>query len=460
MDLIFDRGTILFENLPEGIDFSGYPKIIWDERVERYRAPADHYWPIVAHLKRRSVQFTDLVCNSKKLTGHWNAKTQLRPYQEAALRAWSIAENRGIIVLPTGSGKTRVAIAAMAQIGESALCLVPTKVLLEQWHAQLKDSYSGTIGIYGDGTHEIGEITIATYESAYRNIAQLGNRFETIIADEVHHFGNGIRDEIFEMSTAKHRLGLTATVPKKAEQIEKLNRYIGAPVYELAIADLSGSFLAQFDLYSLHLDMNEEERKLYERNISLFRSYFKKFKAACPEASWLDFVRIANQGIEGRAAIKGLQAAKKITNFASSKAATLASLLARHRGQRTLVFTADAETAYSISREYLIAPITSEIGRKEREEMLAQFRVGKINALVSCRVLNEGFDVPDAEVAIIVGGTHGEREHLQRIGRILRPSTGKKAIVYELICRDTVEVRQAKKRNETIAFRKTAPIFH
>jgi superfamily II DNA or RNA helicase len=114
-----------------------------------------------------------------------------------------------------------------------------------------------------------------------------------------------------------------------------------------------------------------------------------------------------------------------------------------------LVFTADTETAYAISRKHLMMPLTSEIGRKEREETLSRYKTGELKAIVSCRVLNEGFDVPDAEIGIILGGALGQREHIQRIGRLLRPLEGKKAIIYELVCRGTIEIRQWKRRNDS-----------
>jgi superfamily II DNA or RNA helicase len=85
-------------------------------------------------------------------------------------------------------------------------------------------------------------------------------------------------------------------------------------------------------------------------------------------------------------------------------------------------------------------PITADVKRRERDAGLAAFRAGRIRALVSARVLNEGFDVPDAEIGIVVGGAQGVREHVQRIGRVLRPAPGKRALVYELVTRDTAEV--------------------
>jgi len=111
-----------------------------------------------------------------------------------------------------------------------------------------------------------------------------------------------------------------------------------------------------------------------------------------------------------------------------------------------LVFTADNRTAYSVARRHLLMPITCDIGRAERDAALDAFRSGHLRALVSSRVLNEGLDVPDADIAIVLGGTQGEREHVQRVGRLLRPAPGKHALVYELVASGTIEVRQAARR--------------
>ena len=96
-------------------------------------------------------------------------------------------------------------------------------------------------------------------------------------------------------------------------------------------------------------------------------------------------------------------------------------MLGHHRAQRTLVFVADNQTAYTVAREHLVMPLTCDIGRTERQEVLDHFRAGTLRALVSAQVLNEGIDVPDAEVGIVVAGRMGEREHVQRVGRLLRP---------------------------------------
>jgi superfamily II DNA or RNA helicase len=114
------------------------------------------------------------------------------------------------------------------------------------------------------------------------------------------------------------------------------------------------------------------------------------------------------------------------------------------------VFTADNSSAYEIARCELIMPITCDIPRAERDDALEAFRRGELRALVSSRVLNEGIDVPDADVAIVVGASAGVRELVQRIGRLLRPAPNKRAIVYELVTVGTSEVRKARTRRRSL----------
>ena len=137
--------------------------------------------------------------------------------------------------------------------------------------------------------------------------------------------------------------------------------------------------------------------------------------------------------------------------FPRRKREALAGLLARHRREQTLVFVADNETAYAVAREHLIMPLTCDIGRRERDDALARFRAGELRALVSAQVLNEGLDVPDAAVGIVVAGRMGAREHVQRVGRVLRPGAGKRALVYELVVGHSSEAWQAERRGRRLA---------
>jgi superfamily II DNA or RNA helicase len=452
--LRFDRGTILLTEPPKDLNLGAAPAVLWDSRVGAHRAPASRHAELSSWLRVAGIEFEDIALTPGLSTDAWSA-VELRPYQEAALSAWELSHRRGIVALPTGSGKTRLAIDAIRRTGLSALCLVPTRVLLDQWSREIATMYEGTVGRYGDGARHLAPLTVATFESAYRHMAHLGDRFGLVIVDEVHHFGAGLRDEALEMMIAAARLGLTATPPRDAAVLARLAELVGPTIFELAVADLAGGFLASFDAITLHLELSSDERSAYSALHALFSAVHAEFRRLAPEASWADFTRHAAGSPEGRRALAAWRQMRRLLAFTQAKRYALRSLLGRHRSSRTLVFTADNDTAYAIAREHLVMPLTCDIGRRERDEALDAFRRGHIRTLVSARVLNEGLDVPDADVAIVVGGALGEREHVQRVGRLLRPGQGKRALVYELVTRDTVEVGQAHRRRRGLVARRS-----
>lgn len=449
--LVFDRGTVLLLAAGEG-ELHDVPALLWDPRVGAYRAPGYRHRQLTSELQRRGVAVIDDVRGASEQlpSDSWKTIT-LRPYQEAALTGWELAGRRGLVVLPTGSGKTRLALAAMARSGGTAVCVVPTRVLLDQWLRQLELVYRGELGCFGDGVHQLGPITVATFESAYRQMQRLGNRFDLLVVDEAHHFGSGLRDEALEMSIAPARLGLTATPPRDGGAGNRLDELIGPVVYQLSIGDLAGRFLADLDIITLSLDLSDEERAPYEAAMSRFRAVHSHFRRLAADASWLDFARAAAKTHEGRAALDALRRARKLAAFTEAKRQALRRLIDNHRRARVLIFTADNDAAYAVAREHLVMPLTCDIGADERHEVLDRFRKGELTTLVSARVLNEGLDVPDADVAIIVGGALGEREHVQRIGRLLRPAPDKRARVYELVSQRTIEVAQARRRRVGLA---------
>jgi superfamily II DNA or RNA helicase len=457
VQLRFDRGTILIGRPPPGLDLSAAPGVLWDPRVQGYRAPASAYPALTRWLLERGAGFDDRARAELRPTEGW-ADPGLRDYQAAALWAWELAARRGVVVLPTGSGKTRVALAAMASTGSPSLCLVPTRVLLEQWGREIAAVYPGRVGCYGDGHRDLAPVTVATYESAYRHMDRLGHRFDLLVVDEAHHFGCGLRDEALEMALAPARLGLTATPPRGPAHAARLAELIGPTVYELAIGDLAGSFLASFDVVTLHLDLTAAERAGYTRLATVFTGAYAEFRRTAPRATWADFARSVARAAAGRRAFAAWREARRLLALTDEKRRALRVLLARHRDARVLVFTADNESAYAIAREHLVMPLTCDIGRPERAEALERFRLGRVRALVSCRVLNEGLDVPDADVALIAGGALGEREHVQRVGRLLRPAPAKRALVYEFVTRHTLEVGQARRRRRGLGLQRSAQL--
>ena len=457
MKLQFDRGTILLTEPGNDLNLAEAPGVLWDPRVRTHRAPASRYHDLKRWLLEAGVGFRDLTSPPRPTPDAWST-VDLRPYQEAALSAWGLAHHRGVVALPTGSGKTRIALAAMQRTHMSALCLVPTRVLLDQWSRELTTVYRSPVGCYGDGVRRLAPLTVATFESAYRHMDQLGDRFELLIVDEAHHFGGGPRDEALEMAIAAARLGLTATPPRDRGTATRLAELVGPTVFELAVGDLTGGFLASFDAITLYLDLSAGERSSYASLGQAFNATYQEFRRGAPDATWADFTRHSVRTSEGRRALAAWRQMRRLLAFTCAKRRALRSLLERHRCSRVLIFTADNETAYAIAREHLVMPLTCDINRPERDEVLERFRRGDLRTLVSARVLNEGIDVPDADVAVVVGGALGEREHVQRVGRLLRPSAGKRAVVYDLVTRNTIEVGQARRRRLGLVARSSAQL--
>ena len=260
------------------------------------------------------------------------------------------------------------------------------------------------------------------------------------------------------MAIADARLGLTATPPRDARAVACLAELVGPTVFELAVGDLAGGFLASFDAIVLYLDLSREERSAYTNLSALFNGVHAEFRRIAPDATWAEFSRHCAGTAAGRRALAAWRQMRRLLSFTRAKRRALRPLLERHRDSRVLVFTADNDTAYAIAREHLVMPLTCDIGRQERDDVLDRFRRGDLRTLVSARVLNEGLDVPDADVAVVVGGALGEREHVQRVGRLLRPGEGKRAVVYELVTRNTAEVGQARRRRRGLVTRSSGQL--
>src|SRR5262249_5361480 len=154
--------------------FAEVPSAVWDSRVSAHRVAAMHVAALRDALARSGHAVRDEIRHAGRIPSPWS-EILLRPYQAAALDAWARARHRGVVVLPTGSGKTRLALAAMARTGLRTLCLVPTRALLEQWAEVIRESYDGVVGRFGDGERQEEPITVTTFESAYRHMPRLGN---------------------------------------------------------------------------------------------------------------------------------------------------------------------------------------------------------------------------------------------------------------------------------------------
>jgi len=443
MRIRYDRGTLVLEGDFDPTVLDGVTR---DRDALAWRYPAHLHRSLIGRLSDTGVRFSDEVRTAELPPGF--TIPPLRRYQQDALDAWRKADHRGTVVLPTGSGKTIVALAAMAKLGVATLILVPTRVLLDQWCDSLARVWPHPVGRLGDHTRGVEDITVATYSSAVTWAPRIGARFGLVVVDEAHHVGGWCPYEILEMLVAPARLGLTATPPDNAH----LAQHVGDVCFARSIAELAGDGLAPHERHAIPVELTPAERERYDRHRGIFAAAYARYmRSTGGRGSWNAFTKEAARTPAGRDALAAWRASREVYAYAEGKQAALRELLARHAGDRTLIFTADIASAYTIARELLIPPITHEIKRAERTAILDKFRAGAITALVSAQVLDEGLDVPEAEVAIIVGGSASVRRHVQRVGRVLRPREGKRAQIYELLVGETKDAEYAERRNLEVA---------
>jgi superfamily II DNA or RNA helicase len=371
----------------------------------------------------------------------------LRDYQAEALEAWLKAGRRGTIVLPTGAGKTVVAMAAIARINAPTIIVVPTIDLLEQWRTRLENEFAIAIGAYGGGENTLQPITVSTYDSAYLRAEELGNKFMLLVFDEVHHLPAPSYSQIAELFAAPFRMGLTATYMRADAGHKMLPRLVGNIVYELETEDLAGTHLAHYTLEKRLVDLTPAEQAEYDENYERFRNYLRlKHLKLRTARDFQRFIMRTGTDPKARAALLARNKALDVALNSAAKIEALRGLLTQHVEEKTLIFTQHNKLVYRISREFLVPAITHQTSKEERIDILRNFKAGIYRRIVTSRVLDEGIDVPDATLGVILSGTGSSREFIQRLGRLLRKKKGKKARLVEIVSRQTREMGISQRR--------------
>ena len=184
----------------------------WDERVSAWRCDAIQYQRVRQELTQcPGPTIRDEVSQPARVLWPKVDLPALRAEQLEALSAWTKAAGRGQVIMPTGTGKTEVALAAMAQTQVATLVVAPIRDLMYQWHRRILKGLGYDAGIVGDNTFNLRPVTVTTYDSACIHMAQIGARFGLLVFDEEHHLPGPTYREAAIMSTAAMRLGLTAT---------------------------------------------------------------------------------------------------------------------------------------------------------------------------------------------------------------------------------------------------------
>lgn len=451
--LAFVSGTIELRGLADG-DPRVPPACAWDARSGCHRAPAIDYAAIVMGLRKQGVPYEDHARGYTELAHGALVHRSPRPYQTEAIAAFTRARSRGVVVLPTGAGKSHVAVMAIDQLKRSTLVVAPTLDLVRQWYDLLRSTFGVPVGIVGGGDHSVEALTVTTYDSAYLHMEHLGHRFGLVIFDEVHHLPTETYGLAAKLCLAPFRLGLTATPERTDGRESELAALVGPFVYRRDIVEMSGEFLADYETVHVDIELSEAEREEYETSRATYRAFIASEGINMRDPSgFTRFVQRSTSSVAGREAMRAYRRQRELAFAASAKLAYVEHLLHLHRHDRAILFTQDNLTAYTIARRFLLPVITHQTKVSERSAILAGFSGSAYSAIATSKVLNEGVDVPDANVAIVVSGSGSVREHVQRLGRVLRKKEGKRAVLYELVTRNTSESYTSERRREHSAYR-------
>ncbi|PRY53458.1 DNA excision repair protein ERCC-3 [Knoellia remsis] len=358
-------------------------------------------------------------------TGEGDDAWTLRPYQEQAVDGfWD--GGSGVVVLPCGAGKTLVGAGAMAKAATTTLILVTNTVSARQWKDELLRRTTLTedeIGEYSGSRKEIRPVTIATYQvlstrrkGVYTHLDLLDARdWGLIVYDEVHL----LPAPIFRMTAdlqARRRLGLTATLVREDGRESDVFSLIGPKRFDAPWKDIEAQgYIAPADCVEVRVTVPEGQRMAY--------------------------------------AVADADDRYRLASCSDAKLPVVERLVARHRGEPTLVIGQYLDQLEEISGRLDAELITGETPVAQRQRLFEAFRTGEISLLVVSKVANFSVDLPEASVAIQVSGTFGSRqEEAQRLGRVLRPKgDGRTAHFYTVVARDTVDADFAAHRQRFLA---------
>ncbi|MFN5730842.1 MAG: DEAD/DEAH box helicase family protein [Planctomyces sp.] len=454
VQLSFVSGTLLLRGVLHERLRGWFSDVVWvfDARVGASRCDGMRYGRVCEELRRRDVAFEDLVGVPRPVYWAADSLPELRPEQAAAVEAWQQAGGRGCVVMPTGTGKTEVALRIMQLTRTATLVVAPIRDLMYQWHRRILRGLHYDAGIIGDNTYRVQPVSVTTYDSACIHMAELGDRFGLIVFDECHHLPGRIRQDAARMSTAQKRLGLTATPERSDGRHSDLLELVGPTAYELSINAVRGKSLAEYEVVRIPVHLSESEQRRYDLLSEEVQSYVYAQRQENAGFTWEDLCSSSAASLEARQALKAFHAKKSIEDRAEEKLKTLEDLFRLHAGERCIVFAGSNAMARDVSVRFLIPCLLSHCGRRERLEILEGFAAGDYPAIVANQVLDEGIDVPAAKVAIVIGGLGSSRQARQRLGRVLRRSGNETAVLYEVVCAGTKDEERSRQRRRHESF--------
>lgn len=368
---------------------------------------------------------------------------ELRDYQKEAIEKWRKRGQRGILVLPTGTGKTYIALAVIKEeIGQNGkvAVIVPTIVLAQQWQSKIYQYVGIKPSLYYTHEKGIGKITIFVVNSAYLN-RHLLQYFSLVVVDEIHHLSAPTWKQIVEVIKDKKVMGLTAT-PENA--ILPIVYYMGIGLAREKKA------VVNVEIRPVFAELTYSERIQYEQIDQALRDIARKLDSAKAYGD-----KTAIEMLDRKLKIMANKR-KQLMSEVKDKAIKVLEIARVHPNEKILVFTESikgAERIAQVLNDNGIKSMTihSQKAKATRNAILQEWGKG-FRILIAVRSLDEGVDIPDVSIGIIVATGKTIRQLTQRLGRILRPAPNKeKAIMYVVLARHTYETSILWKINK-VAF--------
>jgi len=347
----------------------------------------------------------------------------------AAFAAFCANEHRGTIVGLAEARRVDLVLAALRDRLVPALIVVRDSAAKTLWQRVLRGH-----GI--DDAAVRAAAVVATTAEAATTMHWRARRHDLLVVDRPEQQPTTGLAAVLDGSPALARLGFVDTA---TPELLRWSAPLG-PV--LAVEDAT----ATPPRIELHLPLDPTERAIHDAAWHEFLRGYDAFVALQPNAGFGTFVQRARGEPAWRDSLLAWHRALQAASWNAAKAAACAALLARHRGERVLVFTPDRHAAYELARAHLIAPVTAELPRRERDATFAAFAVGRVRALAGPRLLDVGVPEGAADVGILVGGGFGSAQQAARCRRVRAGG-----VVYELVASDTVEVGRARRFGRSLA---------
>jgi superfamily II DNA or RNA helicase len=397
---------------------------------------------------------------------HASSPFELYSWQSDALSAWHDQDRKGVIEAITGAGKTMIGLVAAwkeLESGGTVQVLVPSIVLLNQW-AELLSIHipDKQIGRLGGGERDRltdVDVLVSVINSAREVEADSGGRHALIIADECHRYATLRNSRALDEDVFESRLGLSATYARTDDgHLDLLDPFFGGTCYEFGYSDaLRNEVTAHFKVSLVAVDFDDEERSVYsesDEQARRHRSWLINNAGVRPEPFGLfmqDVSALAEGGheegtVRSRGYLHAFNTRRRILAETKSKLELLDDLVpAIESADKTLVFT-ETQVSSEEAAEKLeswgirAAAIHAQVPLEVRKQLLSDFARGSISVLCAPRVLDEGVDVPAADLGVILAASHSQRQMIQRMGRLLRrKSDGRLARFVISFVRDTSE---------------------